>query len=167
MTFNGTRNNGKNVIKFNYEPQEIDYFFLYCIENDWCGLIKQSLFQTKEARIHLEVPKNYNYVKCKMAYDYEFSHRIDEIRMRIEIPLLPRPTKNVAKISKDIKLIDKIGDTTNREKLKYEIRNYPFTAIGEMYKVSDNTIRKWCMKMGLPYSSREIKQYSEEEWETI
>ena len=166
MVFNGTRNNGKTVIKFNYGSEEIDYFFLYCIENNWCGLIKQSLFQTKEARIHLELPKNSNYAKCKMAYDYEFSHRIDEIRMGIEIPLLPKP-KNENTQSKVITIVDTINNITNREKLKDEIRRYPFTTIGKMYKVSDNTIRKWCIKMGLPYSSRKIKQYTEEEWKNI
>lgn len=55
----------------------------------------------------------------------------------------------------------------NREKLKKEIRIYPITKIGAMYGVSDNAIRKWCKCYQLPYSSRKIKNYSDEEWNDI
>ena len=54
-----------------------------------------------------------------------------------------------------------------REELKNLIRNTPFTTIGKNYKVSDNTIRKWCNKYGLPSKVRDIKNYSEEGWELI
>lgn len=37
------------------------------------------------------------------------------------------------------------------------IINYPFTAIGKKFNVSDNTIRKWCKSYGLPYKQDEIK----------
>lgn len=55
----------------------------------------------------------------------------------------------------------------SREELKDLIRQKPFTEIGKMYKVSDNTIRKWCDKFNLPRKSREIKSYSDEEWNKI
>lgn len=55
----------------------------------------------------------------------------------------------------------------SREELKDLIRQKPFTEIGKMYKVSDNTIRKWCDKFNLPRKSREIKSYSDEEWDKI
>ena len=57
--------------------------------------------------------------------------------------------------------------STTREELKKLIRTIPFTKIGEMFGVSDNAIRKWCDKFGLPRKVSEIKKYSNEEWEKI
>ena len=47
------------------------------------------------------------------------------------------------------------------------IRTLPFTKIGERYSVSDNSIKKWCKKFGLPTKKTEIKKYSDEEWQKI
>lgn len=55
----------------------------------------------------------------------------------------------------------------SREELKCLIRTKPFTTIGKNFNVSDNTIRKWCIKNNLPSKSTEIKKYSNEEWELI
>lgn len=55
----------------------------------------------------------------------------------------------------------------SRKKLKEEIRNNSFVKVGKKYEVTDNTIRKWCKKYNLPFKSREIKQYTDEEWEAI
>ena len=54
-----------------------------------------------------------------------------------------------------------------REELKQLIRTTPFTTIGKQYNVSDNAIRKWCDKFNLPRYARDIKSYSDEEWELI
>lgn len=54
-----------------------------------------------------------------------------------------------------------------RDELKSAIRTMPFTRIGEMFDVTDNAIRKWCRRYGLPTHSREIKRYTEEEWMLI
>lgn len=55
----------------------------------------------------------------------------------------------------------------NRDELKKLIRTTPFTKIGEIYSVSDNAVRKWCDKFGLPRKSTEIKKISDEDWEKI
>lgn len=55
----------------------------------------------------------------------------------------------------------------SRQELKDLIRNKSFTKIGEQFNVSDNTIRKWCKKYSLPFLAKEIKQYSNEEWQLI
>ena len=47
------------------------------------------------------------------------------------------------------------------------IRIMPFTEIGKNYGVSDNAIRKWCDNYNLPRLVKEIKKYSEEEWNKI
>lgn len=54
-----------------------------------------------------------------------------------------------------------------REELKTLIRTQSFTSIGLKYGVSDNAIRKWCINYNLPSKSREIKSYSDKEWENI
>lgn len=55
----------------------------------------------------------------------------------------------------------------SRKELKELIRNYPFTKIGNNFGVTDNAIRKWCDKYFLPRTKRDIKKYSDEEWELI
>lgn len=54
-----------------------------------------------------------------------------------------------------------------REELKKKIRTIPFLQIGKEYGISDNAIRKWCKAYNLPFKTREIKSYSDEEWEKI
>lgn len=54
-----------------------------------------------------------------------------------------------------------------RDELKDLIRNKPFTQIGQQFGVSDNAIRKWCDKFGLPRKASEIKKYSDEDWSKI
>lgn len=52
----------------------------------------------------------------------------------------------------------------NREELKNLIRTTSFLAIGAQFGVSDNAVRKWCQKEGLPYRTKDIKAISDEEW---
>lgn len=56
---------------------------------------------------------------------------------------------------------------SNRDELKKLIRSKSFTKIGELYGVSDNTIRKWCKKENLPSKASEIKKYSDSQWQEI
>ena len=61
-----------------------------------------------------------------------------------------------------------IVERPDRETLKQLIRNIPFTTIAKQYgNVSDNAIRKWCIAVGLPTKQKEIKSYSDEEWENL
>ena len=55
----------------------------------------------------------------------------------------------------------------SRDDLKSLIREKPFTEIGAKYGVSDNTVRKWCIKYGLPHKREDIEVYSDEEWKYI
>lgn len=60
-----------------------------------------------------------------------------------------------------------LSEIVERDILKDLIRNTPFLQIAKKYDVSDNTIRKWCKKYDLPFKSKEIKSYSDEEWVLI
>lgn len=61
----------------------------------------------------------------------------------------------------------RVSDRPNRTELKFMIRTLAFTTIGKKFNVSDNTIRKWCDSYNLPRTKKEIKTYSEQEWELI
>lgn len=61
----------------------------------------------------------------------------------------------------------RLCDRPTREELKSLIRTLPFTKIGEMFNVSDNAIRKWCVQENLPSKKRDIQEYSDEVWESI
>lgn len=52
----------------------------------------------------------------------------------------------------------------SRNELKQLIRTTPFTTIGQLFKVSDNAIRKWCQGYNLPTKKSDIKKYSDAEW---
>lgn len=55
----------------------------------------------------------------------------------------------------------------SREELKILIRTKSFVSIGKTYGVSDNAIRKWCDDYSLPRKKRDIKKYTDEQWEEI
>lgn len=65
------------------------------------------------------------------------------------------------------KKFSRITERPSREELKRLIRTTSFLEIGRMYKVSDNSIRKWCIAENLPKTKTEIKTYSDEEWDLI
>lgn len=51
---------------------------------------------------------------------------------------------------------DKSRNVAPKEVLQELIYKYPFTQIGKMFGVTDNTIRKWCKKYNLPFRRRDI-----------
>ena len=55
----------------------------------------------------------------------------------------------------------------SRQELKNLIRTTPFTKIGNIFGVSDNTIRKWCLAENLPTKVSIIKKISDIDWELI
>ena len=64
------------------------------------------------------------------------------------------------------------NDTRNlhkpdRESLKGLIRKLPFTHVGSLFNVSDNTIRKWCKGYNLPFRTRDIRSYTDEDWSNL
>lgn len=67
------------------------------------------------------------------------------------------PICNISEISKNAKMCKQCRIKENeknippKEDLEKLIYNTPFTKIGEMHNVSDNTVRRWCKKYGLPF----------------
>lgn len=52
----------------------------------------------------------------------------------------------------------------SRIELKTMIRVLPFTQIAKKYNVTDNAVRKWCKRYNLPFRTKDIKRYTEQEW---
>ena len=76
-------------------------------------------------------------------------------------------TLNAKRCKKCSAIHNRITKRPSREELKNFIRTTSFLYLGEKYGVSDNTIRKWCDFYGLPRTKKEIKKYSNEEWELL
>lgn len=55
----------------------------------------------------------------------------------------------------------------SRETLKSLIRSTPFTQIGNLYGVTDNSIRKWCKYYNLPHRTSDIKKIKDSDWQNI
>lgn len=79
------------------------------------------------------------------------------------IAILPSSTYCI----KCLGLVNRTVERPSKEELKQQIRTIPFTRIGAKYGVSDNAIRSWCKAENLPYTKKEIKSYSDEEWKTL
>lgn len=80
MRFKIARTNPFNNKKEKYKNNEVDYFFLYCIETKWSGLISIEESPNYEIVIHYNPPISNNFNGYKMAQDYEFDYRINEIK---------------------------------------------------------------------------------------
>lgn len=74
--------------------------------------------------------------------------------------------KEYERVKKELVIANKSLQPT-REELKSLIRNRPFLQIGKLYGVSDNAVRKWCLKHSLPNKVSEIKKISDEDWNKI
>lgn len=115
---------------------------------------------------------------------YKVSHGINQNNVKKQIKIKPRSQEKKkccvdcgAPIDKkSIRCKSCAGKERQKEKIKMRpskdilkqlIRTTPFLQIGKNFGVTDNTIRKWCKSYQLPYSSKEIKKYSNEEWNKI
>ena len=108
------------------------------IQDTYCG---------KNIRHHIEYPKKY----CKVCgKEIRYDSKTDYCGT-----CYPKNQKR------------RVENRPDRESLKEMIRNLPFTTIGSKYKVTDNTIRKWCDTYGLPRKKTEIQKISDEDWNIL
>lgn len=55
----------------------------------------------------------------------------------------------------------------NRDEFKRKLRNESIASTARHYNVSSSTIKKWCIKFGVPSLKSDIKQYSDANWEIL
>lgn len=54
----------------------------------------------------------------------------------------------------------------SKDELKQHLKNKSMCAIGRIYHVSDNAVRKWCKKYSLPFSKKDIEEFRKNENQT-
>lgn len=54
-----------------------------------------------------------------------------------------------------------------REELKDLLRNNTFRAVAKKYNMSESGMRHWCDKLNLPRTVKDIKSYTDIEWENL
>ena len=164
-----------------YTNEEIDYF--YTCYNNISYLIPVEECSSEKKLWLSNVRQN----NSALAADYELKKIIKKIFNKEVKEIKNKEILSKAKKKKKNKCVDcgkeisssatrcqncetenrKQKPPISRDELKKLIRQKPFTKIGDDYGVSDNTIRKWCVKMKLPKLKKEINEYSDEEWEEI
>lgn len=63
-----------------------------------------------------------------------------------------------SKLCKDCNNLKKAKNIPRKEEIEKYLGKLPFTHIGKIFGVSDNTVRKWCKKYGLPHRKKDIEQ---------
>lgn len=117
------------------------------------------------ANCHREIENNlYDNVDLQsyQYYDKELANELLQSRGRYLEKIQPLQLEEIEEKKRKRAL-----PRPNREELKELVRNNRFVTIGEMYGVTDDGVRKWCSKFGLPTRMSKIKEYSDEEWDKL
>lgn len=167
FTFSCTTQNVKSSTKakHKYTKEEIDYFAtvwkdkVYLIPVDEISIQKTIQFDD-ETYLASNILSNYE----KLSDDelYNSTHQGKYYCKDCGCEISQGAIKCLSCRNKE-----KSKNIPDRDILKNLIRNTSFVQIGKKYNVTDNAVRKWCDKYGLPRRAREIKQYSEEEWNLL
>ena len=96
--------------------------------------------------------------KSSKRKEHKINHCID-----CGIPISPNATRCLKCESKN-RITEK---PITREELKDLIRTTPFVQIGKQFGITDKGIRKWCKSYNLPTTKKEIKSYTDDEWELL
>lgn len=80
MLYELTRTNGFTGKHTKYKKEEVDYFFLYCMENDYRGLVSFEEINGKaQFTIRCKDAKNNQRKKINLMDDYKFENVIKEL----------------------------------------------------------------------------------------
>ena len=79
MIFYITRTNGFTGLHIPYANNEIDFFYLYCVENGYCGLINISEAPTYRINLRLTKAKNNQLSNINYAKDYELDVQLHKL----------------------------------------------------------------------------------------
>lgn len=127
-------------------------------------------FDNKLLEFNLEwLPKEYDKIKVE-KFNNQHTKTIDEIKENKENFCVDCGIKigiTAHRCLTCLGLLHRKTERPSREELKTLIRNQSFLALGRQFGVSDNAIRKWCIDYHLPNKKSEIKQYTNEEWNSL
>lgn len=74
-------------------------------------------------------------------------------------PICGKEKDSQAKLCMDCYNKEKAKNIPTKEVLIDKLLNYSVLAIGKMYNVSDNAVRRWCRKYELPYKREDIIEF--------
>lgn len=95
MKFQLCSTNGFTFERYKYTEEDIDFYFLYCIENDYCGLvpISESIGLTS-ITLRLSIAINNQINKVRFAKDYEFDLMINRLFLQYgKLPFVTQYTQ--------------------------------------------------------------------------
>lgn len=95
MKFQLCSTNGFTFERYKYTEEDIDFYFLYCIENDYCGLvpISESIGLTS-ITLRLSIAINNQTNKVRFAKDYEFDLMINRLFLQYgKLPFVTQYTQ--------------------------------------------------------------------------
>ena len=79
MDFNICRSNGFTCLKQPYSKNEIDYFFIYCIENSYMGLVPVTINAKTVLRIRISKPLNNQKKGIHIMEEFAFDTEINKL----------------------------------------------------------------------------------------
>ena len=95
MQFQLCSTNGFTAEHYKYTEEDIDFYFLYCIENNYCGLI--SIYEAiglRSINLRLSYPRNNQINKVRFAKDYEFDLMINRLFLQYgKLPFVTQYTQ--------------------------------------------------------------------------
>lgn len=175
--------NTKETVRHRYTEDDIDYFCTSFLDNVYivpvneCSTSKTlRLAPPKSGQLTYNRAEDYLIENVIKEYSEEFldsKDRYEEARkeqMR-EKSYCPDCGKEVSKKgSRCPECATKHAQKTTRptrEELKGLIRNLSFLKIGQMFGVTDSSIRKWCDNYKLPRTKTEINEIDDNDWKDI
>ena len=81
MNFELCRTNGFKQTRIPYTSSEVDYFFLYCVENGYKGLVPFDVVSNqKQISIRILPTKNNQILNIKTVNDFDINNQINNIK---------------------------------------------------------------------------------------
>ena len=162
QTTGGNSGNKNNVIKISKEDIELIYYLLMYSPLSQKEIAE--MFEVGQDTIS-EINHGKTRINPKLSYPLrQYKGNKKQYFCEICGKEINRKAKHCIECSNKLR---RVAERPTREELKDLIRNKPFTQIGILYNVTDNSIRKWCDAEGLPRTKKNINSYSDEEWKNL
>lgn len=102
------------------------------------------------------------------TYEYKkYKSKRGNISIKDECPYCGKLKDYQAKMCLDCYKKEQAKNIPPKEELREHLKDKSMCAIGRVYNVSDNAVRKWCKKYGLPVNKKDIEKFREDEFGII
>lgn len=159
-----------------YTKEEIDYFATYWNGNIYVVPVEEA---SSNKVLRFFWPENSQIEQANFVEDYTIEKQWNKNKKYADNIIPLKAVKHICKrcgaptscadsyCSECASFLARYTEWPDRDNLKDLIRTLPFTQIGEKFGVTNNAVRKWCDKYHLPRTKKEIKEYTDKEWEAI